>query len=505
MFGDVLSSLKDFFFAFIPRSLDSEVRNYIPFIIFATIFLLFLLYAGKLLRAAAAPFAKAFHRVKKDRQESAKAKAERKSVMRKVKQLLKNKDFQPAATLLESINELKDAADLYIKAGQPICAARIYEDLGNLEKAAPLYREAGNNTKAGDAFLKLGDRGSAALMYENAGFLRKAAEIYEDIGNLGKAADLYQISFMEETARGASRAYEDALKSGALFEQTGSHEQALRVYLKASLHDETARTYEMMKDYTKAGEYYLRSGDSRKAAECFAQGGDERKRNEILSALCYREGRLKEAASYAEKSGDLVHAAGISAEAGDLHAAGDLYARAGWFHEAGELFLRMDDLQKAADAFEKAGNFALAARTYQKAGCETARAAELFEKGGDYFEAGNFYLASGLPEKALEAYQMVAPESASYMPASLIVGEIFLKKGMLKLAFEKFKKIIGNEPINKSNIDAYYCLGICLESAGAVEKARAVFGKVLTENYNFRDVRQRIERLSKTPSGKPSQ
>lgn len=505
MLSDILSSLKDFFAAFIPRSWDSEVRNYIPFILFAVIFLLFVLYAGRLLRSVAASFAKALRRMKESYEETAKARAERKSVMRKVKLLLKNQDFQPAATLLESINEPEDAAELYIKAGEPTSAARIYEDLGNLEKAAPLYREAGNSTKAADAFLKLGDRRSAALMYENSGLLKKAAEIYEDIGDLGKAADLYEICFIEEAARGTPGARENALKSGKLFEKTGAHEQALRVYLKASLHDETARTYEMMKDYKNAGGYYLRAGDSGKAAACFAQGGDGRKSNEILSALSYREGRLREAASYAEKAGDLVRAAEMFAEVGDFQEAGDLYAKAGWFHEAGEIFLRMNDLQKAADSFEKAGDFALAARTYQKAGCSTARTAELFEKAGDYFEAGNLYLASGLSEKALDAYQRVDPGSDSYMPASLKIGELFLKKGMLKLAFEKFKKIIGNDPINKSNIAAYYYLGVCLESSGAVEKARTVYGKVLAENYNFKDVRQRIERFSKAPPGKPSE
>jgi len=502
--SDVSSSLKDFVLSFIPRSFDSEVRNYVPLILFAAIVLLFALYAGRLLRSLLASLATALRHVKKNREEASRARSEKKSVMRNVKQLLKNRDFQPAAVLLESINELEGAADLYLKAGEHLSAARIYESLGNLEKAAPLYKEAGNNTKAADAFLKLGDRRSAAMMYENAGLLKKAAEIYEDSGNLEKAAELYEISFIEDTARAASSAGEKALKSGGLFEKIGAYEQALRVYLKASLHYEAARTYETIKDYTNAGTYYLRAGDSERAAACFVQGGDEKKSNEILSALCYKEGRLKEAALYAEKAGDLVHAAVIFAEAGEFREAGDLYERAGWFHEAGEIFLRMEDLQKATDAFEKAGNFALAARTYKKTGLETPRAAELFEKGGDYFEAGNLYLASGLSEKALGAYQMVPPGSDNYIRASLMVGKIFLKKGMLKLAFEKFKKIIGNETVNKSNIEAYYYLGICLESAGVAEKAKAVYGKVLAENYNFRDVKQRLERISKGQPRKPS-
>jgi tetratricopeptide (TPR) repeat protein len=97
---------------------------------------------------------------------------------------------------------------------------------------------------------------------------------------------------------------------------------------------------------------------------------------------------------------------------------------------------------------------------------------------------------------------MVSPGSESYMTASIRIGEIFLKGGMLKLAFEKFTKIIGNGPINKSNIEAYYYLGLCLESAGTVEKAKAIYRKVLSEDYNFRDVKKRIEQLSKSQPDK---
>lgn len=492
------------FAPFIPQSGIQGVERYIPFVLIAIILLFLARYLGKLLRTIGAFFLSPLRRMRANYEETARTKAEKKSVMKKVKRLLENKDYKPAATLLESINELEEAANYYMQAGEQISAAGIYESLGDLEKAATLYREAGNNTRAGDIFLRLGDYRNAALMYENCGLFKKAAGIYEEGRDIRKAAELYEVCFIEDAARGNSSALENALKSGKLFEATGSHDQALRVYLKAGLHEEAAHVYEMTRDFINAGEAYLNAGSLEKAAGCFAEGGDDRRSNEILSKLSYQKGLLSEAASYAEKAGDPVQAAEMCVEAGDFPRAGELYASAGWHHEAGEMFLRVDDALRAADAFEKAGNFVLAARTYQKAGVTTLKVAELFEKGGEYFEAGNLYLRYDLPEKALNAYQMVDPGSESYMPASLLIGEIFLKKGMLKLAFEKFRKIIGNDPVNKSNIDAYYHLGLCLESAGATEKAKAVYGKVLSENFNFRDVRQRIEQLSKAPPGKQS-
>jgi len=251
----------------------------------------------------------------------------------------------------------------------------------------------------------------------------------------------------------------------------------------------------MTRDFIKAGDCYLQAGNLQKAAACFGEGGDERRSNEILSTVYYQKGLLREAASYSEKAGDFLQAAEILVETAEFPRAAELYENLGRFQEAGEIFLRIDDFQRAAEAFEKAGNFVLAAKMYHKAGCPTIKVGELFEKGCDYFEAGNLYLQSGLPDKALDAFQMMNPGSENYIPASILIGKIFLDKGMLKLAFEKFKKIIGTEPVNESNIEAYYFLGRCFECAGENDKAKKVYSRVLSERFNFMDVRQRIAQL----------
>lgn len=68
---------------------------------------------------------------------------------------------------------------------------------------------------------------------------------------------------------------------------------------------------------------------------------------------------------------------------------------------------------------------------------------------------------------------------------------------MVKLALEKFSKIIGNQPVNKSNLEPYYFLALCYEASGDEEKAKSIYDKILIEEYNFKDVRQRVEKLAK--------
>jgi tetratricopeptide (TPR) repeat protein len=471
------------------------LQKYMRFIFFAVAFVFLVTLAKKILSPIITVLLKPLYRFKANREETERTKLEKRNVMKQVEQMLKQQDYKAAANLLDSIEQRDEAAGYYVQAGDYSTAAEIYESLGNLEKAASLYKEAGNSTKAAGIFLQLKDYKSAASMYEKGGFSQKAAEIYENEGEFGKAAELYENCFAEESSHRGSTTKEFAMKSGKLFERVGVPQRAAKVYLRAGMHADAAAAYEMTQDFIKAGDCYLKVGNLQKAAACFAEGGDDRRSNEILSMFHYQKGLLRDAASYSEKAGDFLRAAEILVETEEFSRAATLYENLGLFQEAGEIFLRIDDFLRAAEAFEKAGNFVLAAKAYHKAGCPTVKVGELFEKGCDYFEAGNLYLQSGLPDKALEAFQMINPESENYIPASISIGTIFFEKGMLKLAFEKFRKVIGTEPINKSNIEAYYYIGRCFESAGKNDKAKAVYSKVLSERYNFRDVRQRIAQL----------
>jgi tetratricopeptide (TPR) repeat protein len=284
----------------------------------------------------------------------------------------------------------------------------------------------------------------------------------------------------------------DFASAARLCESAGDLGQAAGLYVKAGMFSEAAAIHEAGQNFLKAAEAYLKAGNAERAAACFEQGGDPIKGYAALSRFSYDQGLVKEAALYAEKAGDLMQAATMFQEEGDFAKAGDLFFQAGFYAEAAENFSLVNDVARAAEAHERAGNYLQAAQAYETVGSDKEKLATLYEKGEDFYPAGKLFVKLGQLDRALNALQQVNPDSTNYTSASLLVGMIFLKRGLIDLAREKFLKIIDNQPVGKSNLEPYYFLALCHGHAGDAESAKAIFSKILAEDYNFRDVRKRL-------------
>ena len=368
----------------------------------------------------------------------------------------------------------------YLQVRDFASAAKLCESLGDFGKAAGYHLESGNAARARELYLELKD-------------YRHAAELFEKAGDDLKAAELYEAAFQKEGPETRTASGNDsALKSGRLFEKAGVADRAAAVYLKAGLFSEAAAIFEAGQDFLKAAEAYLKAGNAEKAAECFEKGGDPVKGYAALSRFSYDQGLVKEAAAYAEKAGDLMQAATMFQDVGEFARAGDLFFRAGFYAEAAENFSLVNDLARAGEAYEKAGNYLQAAQAFETVGADRERLATLYEKGEDFYPAGRLFVKLGQMDKALNVLQQVDPASPYYANASLLVGMIFLKRGLIDLAREKFLKIIDNQPVGKANLEPYYFLALCHEHSGDAETAKSIFSKILAEDYNFRDVRKRL-------------
>lgn len=368
----------------------------------------------------------------------------------------------------------------YLQARDFAAAARLCETLGDLGKAADFHLESGNVARARELYLELKD-------------YRRAAELFDKAGENLKAAELYEAAYQREDHDPRTGSGSDsALRSGRLFEKAGAADRAAAIYLKASLFAEAAAIFEAGQDFLKAAEYHLKAGNAEQAAACFEKGGEPLKGYATLSRFSYERGLVKEAAAYAEKAGDLMQAATMLQEVGDFSRAGDLFFQAGFFAEAAENFSLVNDQARAAAAYEGAGNYLQAAQAYETVGTDKEKLATLYEKGGDFFPAGRLFVKLGQLDRALNVLQQVDPASTNYSSASLLVGMIFLKRGLVDLAREKFLKIIDNQPVGKSNLEPYYFLALCHGHTGDAEGAKAIFSKILAEDYNYRDVRKRL-------------
>ncbi len=473
---------------------------YIPFLLLGLL-LIILLILYKILKVIFSPLLNPLRRWRGEAKMNAMAKADKKAVMKSIKRYVADKDYDAAAELYVSIDEFEEAAKLYEQAKDLKSAAELYERIGSLEKAAALYKETGNRSKAAELFIQIGKDKEAAQMYEAAGFSKSAAELYEKANDSLKAAELFEKCFIEEGGqrRDASSKAGYAYQSGRLYEKANRLDKAINIYLKDSLFNESAALFEKKGDFIKAGENYLKANNLEKSSQCFKLGGDLKRSSEIASRIHKQKGNIKEAALLAEQSGDFAGAAEMYIEQKEFAKAGELYLNGGDFNGAGEQFVKANDFQKAAEAFEKGKNYLWAARAYEKIGDATSKVPELYEKAGDYLEAGRYYKKLGLLDRAVNTLQKIDAASDNYRDASILIGEIFLDKGMTKLALERFQKLIGNAPVNKSTLEPYYFLAVSFEKTGETEKAKEIYDKILSEDYHFKDVVRRSKELTISP------
>ena len=284
----------------------------------------------------------------------------------------------------------------------------------------------------------------------------------------------------------------DHAGAAQLCDAQGEIARGAELYLKAGLYAEAAANFRQIGDFERAGDSHLRAGEPDKAAASFAQADDPTRGFSALAGYFANQGDARQAAVWAEKAGDFVQAATHFQEVGDPARAADLFFRGGFYAEAADIFTVLNDLPRAAEAFAKAGRPLEAARALERSGGDARRTAELYEQGGGYYQAGRLSIKLGDLDRALAALQRVDAAAAEYPQASLLVGMIFLKRGMTNLAQEKFTNIIGGRAIQRATLEPYYFLALCHERSGGPEKARAIFEKILAEDYNFRDVKARL-------------
>ena len=201
---------------------------------------------------------------------------------------------------------------------------------------------------------------------------------------------------------------------------------------------------------------------------------------------------MKEAAAYAEKAGDLMQAATMFQEVGDFARAGDLFFQAGFYAEAAENFSLVNDLARAAEAHERAGNYLQAAQALRDGRQRQGKTRDALRKGRGFLSGRPAFRQARAAGPGSERTPAGRPRLDKLRERVAAGRHDLPQAGTDRSAREKFLKIIDNQPVGKSNLEPYYFLALCHEHAGDAENAKAIFAKILAEDYNFRDVRKRL-------------
>ncbi len=420
---------------------------------------------------------------------------------------IEGQEFWAAAATFERMGKSERSAELFLQAGDYKKAAALLVQAGKPGRAAVLFQEKGNSLEAARLYGLAGQWDKASDLYTKSGYPLRAAEAFEKQGAFAKAAEAYEKHFTENvtysttySSTAATGETKSALLAGRLYEKAGDLDKAFQAYNKGSFFKEAAGALGKLGQHAKAAEMYMRAEDHQSAARAYEQAGDPVKAANLLGEVAYKGDKAAEAAAHFVKGKDYLRAAelfesvGLLAEAAGAYEAGESWAA------AGNVYVRAGLKEKAGASYERAGEFETAAKLYEEAG-NGKKAIELFGKAGQTFKSGEAAAKAGDREKAIALLQRVGASDENYRTATELLAQLFVETGRPALAIERVQKSIAGQPISAANLDLYYWLGVGHEQSGNGSEALSIYKKIQSEDLQFRDVNQRAARVQ---SGSPA-
>jgi tetratricopeptide (TPR) repeat protein len=413
--------------------------------------------------------------------------------------------------LFEYLKHWDAAAQAYESAQEPERAATMLVRLGEEQRAAELLRRAGKSLAAAELFEKVGQYGIAASLFQAAGHLKRAASLFEKAEQWSAAADLFEQEYHQEARkwqeRGGPAGGQEAVsaaaqQAGRVWLKAGEPERAAAVFRQQGLVADAADALAQAGAEHKAAELYLAQGQFERAAEMFSRLGDKLRRDTALAEAKVQAGELAAAADLFVSANQPLRAADLYERSGKHKRAAELHAAAGDQKRAAELYLAAGCHDDAAAALERGRRFREAAQLYLNLE-KLDRAAAAFQQAGDLFQAGKIYHQMGRLDEAIEVLQRVDVQSQDYYQGSLILGSIFLDRGMLSAAKERCQKLLvlyKDSPENE--LEPMYQLARVYEAERDFDAALKLYEKVLSQDFAFRDTRERAAQAKTAKAAK---
>lgn len=421
-------------------------------------------------------------------------------------------DYKRALTAYETGEQYNEMGQLYEKLNRETQAIEIYKKSGNFDKLVQLYLKrkniemAGNILEDSNRFQEAAELyytheryDKAGQIYEKKGFYKKAAYIYEKAGNLKKAAINFEKWFLShaDTATGfhnTGQLDKDLYKAVDLYIKIDEIDKAYDLLLRNNKFDKAARLAIKLEKYEDAAKLFEKAQQPTLAAQVYEKMGKNKMACQLRGEAALAQGKMGEAAEWFKKGEDYIRAAEFFEWEKEYEKAAYCYFMNQNYLASADNYLKASKEEEAAKMFElgkewkMAADFYLKYKNYQKAG-------ELYERAHDYFNAGHCFLKVDDDKRALANFQQVKEDAPDYEKAITQMAGIFLRTRKPQLVIEKIGKLLRDKPINKDNVEWYYMLGQAHENAGDFKKAHEIFQGILSEDYSFKDVHQKLKEV----------
>ena len=361
-------------------------------------------------------------------------------------------DNERQIQMLIARNEYSKAGDLRMNQGQFDKALALFLNDGNSHKAALCYLALKQPAKAAEMFQSIDRLAEAAHYFQTAGAWRNAAECLNTLGNDREAAEMYERAGDLAKAANLMRSMGDAENAARQFERAGLGAEAAAALLEARGQEPQA--------LRRAGELFLGAGQVRRAAECFAAAGD------------------------------WVRAAEIFQDSGEFMLAAQAYERASEWELAGAAYERSGALPEARTNYERAHDHLKAARVAMQMG-------SLLDAARGFYELGSY-------ERAIETLQQVPTDSPQTRDAQLLLGRIFLEKGLGDRAREKLGPLESASPSTPFDLEVLYYLAEAHQHGGDGQAAITCLERLIEVDEAYGDASNRLEQLKQKTYGESS-
>jgi tetratricopeptide (TPR) repeat protein len=410
-------------------------------------------------------------------------------------------EFVRAAEIRHDQNQFLESAELYSKAGHHDAAAAIFAQQDEHARAAEAYTAAGNISLAAECYDKAGDSRNAARSYDEAGFPRDAARAYAKCDLWADAARCLEQEILDQGTAGAgantgkgedlARLYRAA---GGFHERAGDLDKAQNILMKGQLYVAAAEIAVKRGDEAAAVDLFQKAKEAPRAAKVLSDAGKPEEASRILAEYHRERGEEETAAQHFESAGEFAEAADLYRLLEQYERAGECYERARDGAQAAEMFTHAGDRRRAAENYERAGRFAEAAECFALAG-DDEREAAMLEQAGHFLGAAKLHRLGQRNDEAIRAAQQVPADDEDFPNASALLGEIFREREMYPVAISKLEDATRDREIDRENVRAYYCLASVLEATDELERALALYEKVLGFDFHYEDVEARLGKL----------